>query len=208
MDCSEIQSALFDVVDSGGPMSAELKSHLADCEACRLHHQRLAGVRKSLEHDTPPPVALPVGFAARVMSAIEADRDERKPIWRRLMLRAAIAAAAAACVLAGAAWMILDAPPAERRGGDGETASLVMTAPIDLGGPLLADIGQLAGDPITEEMSKFVEDTRRLGSSILTELPVDLLPGVDRNWVESILPAAEADARPSATTNPNQTGRG
>lgn len=207
MDCSEIQSALFDVVDADGSLSAELESHLADCEACRLHYRRLVGIRNSLAGDVPPPAHLPEGFSARVMSAIEAGRGERRPTWRRLILPTAIAAAAA-CVLAGAAWMIFARPPTDRGVAGGTTASLVMTAPVELGGPLLADVGQLAGDPITEEMNNFVEDTRRLGSSILAELPVDLLPGVDRNWVESILPAAEPDARPSATTNPHQTGRG
>ena len=83
-----------------------------------------------------------------------------------------------------------------------------MTAPVELSRPLLANVGHLAGDPIAEEMNHFVEDTRRFGSSLLAELPVDLLPGVDRNWLESILPAAEAVARPSATTNPHRTSKG
>ncbi len=65
MDCSEIQSALFDVVDADEPMSAELKSHLAACEACRLYHQRLVGIRKSLARDVPLPAHLPEGFTAR-----------------------------------------------------------------------------------------------------------------------------------------------
>lgn len=204
MDCNEIQSAIFDVVDADEPMSAEMKSHLADCQTCRLQYQRLVEIRQSLVRDVPPPAPLPEGFSARLMSAIDADGRRRRPRWRRLILGSTIAAAAA-CVLAGAVWMML---PISRDSGDGASASLVMTAPVELSRPMLADIGRLAGDPITAEMNHFVEDSRRLGSSLLAELPVDLLPGVDRNWVESILPAAEAVASPPATTNPHQAGRG
>jgi len=207
MDCSQLQSGLFDVVDADGPLSAELQSHLANCEACRLHYQRLVRIRKSLLRDAPPPVALAEGFTARVMSAIEAGRGERRRTWRRLMLPAAVAAATA-CVLAAAAWMIFGGSPTGGGAADGITASLVMTAPVELSRPLLADIGQLTGDPIAEEMKNFVDDSRRLGSSLLAELPVDLLPGVDRNWVESILPAAEPAPDPPATTNPHQAARG
>ncbi len=203
MDCNEIQSAIFDAVDAGEALSGEIERHLADCQACRQHYDRLVRLCQALACDLPPATDMPDGFAPRVMLAIEAEKRRRKTGRRRLVLSGTIAAAAA-CLLVGAAWMML---PAGRDPVDGNAASIAMTAPIELGKPILAEV-RLLGDPIADEMNNFVDDTRRLGRSLLAQLPVDLLPGVGSDWAKGVLPDIEAGDRPATTTGPHTTDRG
>jgi len=208
-NCDKNQAALFDSVDAGEPIGSELQGHLAGCEACRLYHQRLVRLRQSFVRDVPPPEALPEGFRARVMSAAEAGRDEHSSARLRLMPRWTIAAGAA-CVLAGAAWMVFHPtmPPTDEGRRVAARTSLPMTAPVELSGMLLNDAARLADDPLAEEMALFVDDTRRFGGSLLANLPVELIPGVDRKWVEFVLSAGSgAQSRP-ATTNPHEARNG
>jgi len=214
-NCEKNQAALFDSVDAGEPIGSELQGHLAGCEACRLYHQRLVRLRQSLTRDVPPLEALPAGLSARVMSAIEARSGRRRAVLLRLPRP--VIAAAAACLLVAGAWVIFRGSSIDNGTGGGSnrpiirksaSVSMPMTAPVEFSGMLLNGAVQLAGDPLAEEMALLVDDTRRFGGSLLANLPVELIPGVDRKWIESVLPAGSgAQSRP-ATTNPHEARNG
>lgn len=72
MDCAQIQALLFDYVDDALPPKeqAEIESHVAGCEGCRLE---LASLRAYLQAvRTMQPVEAPPGFAARLNQRLDA----------------------------------------------------------------------------------------------------------------------------------------
>jgi anti-sigma factor RsiW len=104
--CEAYEAALADYAEGGAP-SAELRTHLERCTACRdaLESARLAGelLREAIE-----PVAEPSGaFATRVLAQIRAQEREKngaRDLWGALEIlgrRLAVTAATAFLLIAG-----------------------------------------------------------------------------------------------------------
>lgn len=110
MNCEELHPRLLDFVD--GDMSPQEKSavrtHLADCPACRAEVEQLrAGaraVRSAVEELAPRQRHL---TPARLEKLMTAHRQQRRPI-RLITLHRLVAAAAAAVILAAAPFLVRD----------------------------------------------------------------------------------------------------
>jgi len=101
---------MYHYADAGGPPRRDLAEHLATCESCRSHYQRLEWVLKAADEVEPP--ELSEGFEAevwrRLVPHLEAATPE--PFWQRFFggLRAgrflapAAAAVAVALLIVGA----------------------------------------------------------------------------------------------------------
>lgn len=83
---------------------ASVRSHLADCPACRRRAERLADVGRVLAEASPPP--MPADVTARIDDALAAEESARKvamppPRQRGVLWLSGVAASVAVAVLGG-----------------------------------------------------------------------------------------------------------
>ena len=203
-ECERMQQALFEAVDSGADLTPELREHVSTCEACRTYRRQLSELGERLGAEAGPVVPLPDGFTSRVMSAVATTpsvRERRRLVLR--LLRPAIAAAAA-CLLVGAAWLVFgpSRPPVNTPSGSHPIGEIADATDL-----LLNDAASTCGDPLAETMGRALDDTRQLGDSLLAAVPIELIPGVDREFLRTLVPVGDS-AGAGATTNPNSATKG
>jgi anti-sigma factor RsiW len=125
MRCKDVTTRLdaYVVGEIPSALAAEVESHLASCESCRLALDRLRRLAAVLGQTPMPPV--PAGFALKVMAEAR-TRAARRPAvaawnplewWRAVSvpMRAAAAAVLVVGLLAGLAmgWATVQAPTAK-----------------------------------------------------------------------------------------------
>jgi len=208
--CRRIQDEIFEAVDAGEPLGAELREHLAGCDDCREHHRRLVQVVRSLADQAGPVQPLPEGLAEKVLAAAEKRTEKRgqepflaadaQPVRgkRRIVFRLVrpLAAAAAAVLLIAGAWWLLQ-PPRTTDDTIQDKAN-PLTDTVDMTQDLVGQMAQLTADPLVDEMDRVMADAEQLGDELLASVPVELIPGVDQGLVRSFL--AGPTRRPTPTT--------
>lgn len=190
--CLRMRDELFEAVDSGGPLPGDLREHLASCEACREDHRRLTGLVRALDEQAGPVEPLGEGFAATVMA--EVGPSPVRPVRGKVIrfVRPALAAAAAALLALGV-WQVLQPvqpviDPPKHRPNNPVTATVEMTE------GLMGEVAELAAGP-AGDMDRVLEDAGQFGDELLASVPIDLIPGVDRAFVATLLAgSAERDA--------------
>jgi len=191
---------------AGGELPGGLRRHLERCGPCRLYRDRLTALEADLRDDAPDAPPLRAELRSRILAAVAAESPPapapaRRPGPRRLVIRIAVGSVAAAACLTAAIVLhqVLSAVPPEhpdpeivKSDANGPPSLPLLAVADELPRMLIGDVDQLVA-PVTDEMRRMADQTRRLGSSLLAQLPLGL--------IDDALPERPARDRP-ATTSP------
>jgi len=192
---------------AGEPLSEGLRRHLARCDACREHHDRLTALTGRLRDAAPPAEPLSPELTARILAAVRAERTPIRraaPRSRIIRIAAPLAAAAGVLLAVGLYFTLTPGPTPD------PNVSVVVTpppaqlppGPQGLTEPFWADVEQLAGRAVVDPIQHLADETESLGNSLLARLPLDLLRAGDGRWLDDLLPGAPgSQARPRAPTS-------
>lgn len=198
---------------AGGELPGGLRRHLERCGPCRLYRDRLTALEADLRDDAPDAPPLRAELKDRILAAVAAESPPApvparrpRPGPGRLVIRIAVGSAAAAACLTAAIVLHEVLSPVRPRHPDPGIVKSDANGPPSL--PLLAvadelprmlidDVDQLVA-PVTDEMRRMADQTRRLGSSLLAQLPLGLIDDALPERPPRDKPATTSPARPSS----------
>jgi len=195
MRCRIYQRNLSIALAAGEPPSPRVRRHLARCDACREHHEKLSAMAQRLRDAAGPAEPLSGELSGRILQAVRAAGAERPKRPARVIPLRVIGALAAAASLVLAIVLVVttwrpDRPPAvvKRPRPAPTSPRAIPLGPGRLTEAFWSDVERLTAGPVADEMQHLAADTRRIGSAMVACLPVDLIRRGDGRWIDALLP--------------------